>query len=822
MGTPMRRGKAMRKARLLTATLLVAVLFPFAMAGSARADTPLGTYIVTFDTPPDAEQLTVLSGVALSVHGFEHLPSAVVVIDPVDAGLLRHLPGVTGVYPSHGLTKMLRQSTRTIRADAAWNLGYTGAGVGVAVIDTGIDGTRPDVCAAPEFCNGTPVRTVQNVKFVGYQSGGVDPIVTLENQANTDTSSGHGTHVAGIVGSAGVSSAYEPLRYRGVAPDSNLIGLGTGEVLSVDNVLAAFDWVIEHRVQYNIRVINNSWGPDPGTPFDPNDPVHRAIGAAHDAGMAVVFGSGNAGPTTDTLNAFSVNPKAISVAGGSKNGHIAFFSSRGVPGSSFWRPTVTAPGYNIASVRASTGFYGDVADATAPNPDVVLPPDDVYYASASGTSMASPHVAGIIALMQQASFQNRGVYLTPDEARNILQNTAVSRDAARGPGGLPSYQHYSMGAGYADALAAVQAAAAGTNTQPYDPHVTYDVRGFTGALSGQTSSFTAEIAVQPGAISLDVMADWGFAANDVDVDLFSPSGAFVVGTGLRCAPDAEPNGYSSFCTQVANERNTVVSPAPGAWRAVVHTFAGAPAVPDTVRGLWSVAYPDTVAVAAQAPASVTVVPATPVGVAGQAVKVTATVRDAAGNPIPNAPATWSSAGAGAVTFGETLTKADGTVDGAVLSSTGGTQTITVTAGAAGSATVTWLGLPGTPNPTNTPGAASGGGWFDNPNKRHFAFWGEYDAGDAAASGEMTFDDRSGTKARAASITSFAIAGTKVTIAGTATVNGAAGYSFTIEAVDNGEPGVNDTFKITLTKDADPLWSYSSSGTLGGGNIQVET
>ncbi len=522
---------------------------------SGSAQVSLDTYLVTFDGPPTGEQLETLEGVAVSVHGFQHLPAAVVVIAPADVGLLSNLPGLRAVYPDRSLVKNLRQSTRTIRADQVWALGYTGAGIGIAVIDTGVDGTHPDLCAAVEFCRGTAVKTVQNVKFVGQQDVGLDPVLTLEDQINTDTTSGHGSHVAGIAAGLGVASVYEAGKYRGVAWGASLIGLGTGELVEVSNVLAAFDWVLAHKddPRYNIKVINNSWGPGAGTPYDPEDPVQRAIVVAHNAGLSVVFGAGNDGPSTDTLNAFSANPDAISAAGGNKAGHIAFFSSRGVPGSPLWHPTVTTPGYFIASVRASTGLLTDVADATAgPNPDLVIPPDDLYYATANGTSMAAPHVSGVIALMQQAAADKLGRYLNPDEVKNVLENTAVSQDPARGPGGLPNYQRYSMGAGYADALAAVQAVIADATTTAYASHVAYDVRSFSGqvgpALFFSTQSFATSFPVFPGAISLDVMAEWKIKANDLDIDLYDPAGHLAHSTFFQCDPNAEPNGFSSFCT----------------------------------------------------------------------------------------------------------------------------------------------------------------------------------------------------------------------------------------------------------------------------------
>src|SRR6185295_14867002 len=183
------------------------------------------------------------------------------------------------------------------------------------------------------------------------------PVVVLENQISTDSSSGHGSHVSGIAAGFGTASQ-TPGRYRGVAHGSRLIGLGAGEVAEVDTVLAAFDWILANHANpaYNIKVVNNSWGPGAGAQYDPNEPVQRGIGALYDAGITVVFSAGNAGPVTDSINIFSVNPKAISVAASSKALHGTAFSSRGVPGHSLLRPTVTTPGQFIASVRARTGF----------------------------------------------------------------------------------------------------------------------------------------------------------------------------------------------------------------------------------------------------------------------------------------------------------------------------------------------------------------------------------------------------------------------------------------------------------------------------------
>lgn len=815
----------------LTAAGVIAIVPPaLANVAAPATETKAGTYIVTFNAPPTVQQVETLSGIALGVHAYQHLPAASVVIPLADLALLANLPGVTGVYPNRVLKPTLFSSTRTIRADGVWADGYTGAGIGIAVIDAGVDGTHPDLCARIEFCIGTPVKTVQNVKILGRQSV-ANPVVVLEDQISTDSTSGHGSHVAGIAAGAGTASE-TPGKYRGVAHGAKIIGLGTGEVAEVDTVLAGFDWVLANRnnPHYNIKVINNSWGPGAGHPYDPNEPVQRAIAAAHDAGLAVVFGAGNGGPTTGSLNAFSANPKAISAAAGTKAAHIAVFSSRGVPGSSLWRPTVTAPGMFIASVRARTGFYGAVADATGPdfnNP--ILPPDNVSYAYASGTSMSAPHISGLIALMQEASWRNRGRYLTPAEIRNVLQNTAVSRDTARGPGGLPGYQGYQMGAGHADALAAVRAVAADAGLQPYNDGVIEDVRAFTGTVGPAAlfpiQSFETAFQVAAGAISLDVMIDWSAVAQDLDINLFAPGGALHASTTFRCNAAEGPNQYSSFCTTIPNERINVALPAAGAWRAVIH---GTLSATDTVFGMWSAVYPDgTVLPPGQIAASLAVTgPATP-NLTGQTAALTATVRDSAGNPVANAPVSWTTSGVGSLTAYETLSDERGAALATARSDLPGAQTVTARSGSAtGSVNLTWAGPPGTPPipPTepNSVGKASGGGHFNAPNKRTFGFHGEFKAAATAPGGSLSFDDKSGTKVKAENVDSFVITGgNRATIKGAATFNGVTGYRFQIKAVDNGEPGSNDSFNLVVTKNGDPVFHYETGGTLGGGNIQVK-
>src|SRR5439155_963085 len=101
----------------------------------------------------------------------------------------------------------------------------------------------------------------------------------------------------------------------GVAPGSNLIGIGTGDILFIFWALAGFDYILQNQDRYNIKVVNNSWGTS--GPFDPEDPVSIASKRVHDRGVTVVFAAGNDGPDENTLNPYSVAPWVIGVAAGS-------------------------------------------------------------------------------------------------------------------------------------------------------------------------------------------------------------------------------------------------------------------------------------------------------------------------------------------------------------------------------------------------------------------------------------------------------------------------------------------------------------------------
>lgn len=392
--------------------------------------------ILTFSSQPTAADLDLLRG--LGITAGKTLNSLPMVITTATKSEIQNLlnaniPNLVSVYADKQLNYYLDQSVAKIGADKVWTdtaLGFTGRGIGVAVLDSGIDATHPDLLLGK--------RTVQNVKIVDDLLTTFVKPVYVENVPDSDNAGGHGTHVASTIGGDGSGAGG---KYKGVAPEANLIGISAGAAILVTSALEGLDYTLTNKDRYNIQIVSNSWGTTGA--FDANDPINVASKALHDAGVTVVFASGNEGPGDNTLNPYSVAPWVIGVAAGSKTSNtLADFSSRGILGDSLYHPTITAPGVDIIAAKAKQSVLSPLSltkDAT------MIPLQyQPYYTTMSGTSMATPHISGIIALMEEANPD-----LTPDEAKQLLIDTAVP---------MPAYSEHQVGAGYADAFAAVSRA----------------------------------------------------------------------------------------------------------------------------------------------------------------------------------------------------------------------------------------------------------------------------------------------------------------------------------------------------------------------------
>lgn len=417
------------------ATASAAALIDSALRQRIAASSGPHEVVITFKQPGAA---TALAGLGVSYIQLRQLPIAAALLTTAQVQIVRQWPAVESIY----FNAKLRYSNHTSGEITGGHyvhdvLAVKGSGTTIAVLDSGIDAGHPDL----QFGS----KTVQNVKLLAdLREVGVTSYI--ENIANTDTSSGHGTHVAGTVGGTGAASAADarrPYYFDGIAPEASLIGLGAGEGLSILYALLGFDWALANQQRYSIDVITNSWGSGDGNTFDPNDPINRASYEAYRRGMVVTFAASNSGPEEDTLNQYAIAPWVINVAAGTATKGLADFSSRGVAGDAIKHPDITAPGESITSTRAP----GTVVGAMGPVVDPDHPEYTLRYHTISGTSMATPFVAGAASLLLSVNPQ-----LSPDQVEQILMQTADP---------MPGYALHQVGAGYIDVREAVEVA---TNT----------------------------------------------------------------------------------------------------------------------------------------------------------------------------------------------------------------------------------------------------------------------------------------------------------------------------------------------------------------------
>ncbi|WP_377268053.1 S8 family serine peptidase [Peterkaempfera sp. SMS 1(5)a] len=306
--------------------------------------------------------------------------------------------GVAKVWYDGRAKVQLDQSVPQIGAPQAWAEGYDGAGVKVAVLDTGADLTNADI--AP--------RIVADQSFVSGES--------------VQDGHGHGTHVASTIAGSGANSGG---KYKGVAPAADLL---IGKVLdnagsgSDADILAGMDWAVGQGAD----IVSMSLG---GPAVAGGDVLSQAVDSLSASSHTLfVIAAGNSGPDESTLGTPGIADSALTVGAVDKTDVLASFSSRGPRlGDNAIKPDITAPGVGIVAARAAGTAIGT--------------PVGDYYTTLSGTSMATPHVAGAAAILAERH---------PDWTGRQLKDalTAHSRTSA-------SYTPFQQGYGRVDVPAAV-------------------------------------------------------------------------------------------------------------------------------------------------------------------------------------------------------------------------------------------------------------------------------------------------------------------------------------------------------------------------------
>ena len=374
--------------------------------------------LVDFDHMPTAvdEELLTQGADFEVTWRFHHVPIIAGFVEVYRLPDLLALPGVVFLTHDSPVRLMLDGAIPEHHVDQVWDLGFDGTGITVAIIDTGIDANHlsiNDMDDDPE-CTAATIQGVPNPpcqkKIVAFYDALDDSGDDGSGEATPYDGHGHGSHCAGISTGTGEGSeeAYGA-NYRGVAPGAQLVGVkvlsdsGSG---SFEEVMRGMEWTIDNQEKYNIRAASMSLGGAWVAELtqEQEERVTHVANLMVAAGIALTIAAGNSA-AYGTIGTPGAARDVITVGATEHDRELAIYSSKGPTHEGVIKPNVAAVGSSVWSVQNDDSVSGEAT-----------------YVGMSGTSMATPMVAGIVALINEANPD-----LSPLMVRAILESTAEYR-----------------------------------------------------------------------------------------------------------------------------------------------------------------------------------------------------------------------------------------------------------------------------------------------------------------------------------------------------------------------------------------------------------
>lgn len=398
-------------------------------------------------------------------------------IADLDGVVMVEPKGTIKFYSDIATPAVKAKESEEFSPNTAWELGYTGKGAVIAIMDTGVDNGHPS--------------------FTGKWVGGADfskPDIFLfprDGTYDADDVNGHGTTCTGIAMGTGAPDYV----YQGTAPEAKVADLRIGSILGAspgegpqsvyDAALEATEWAIEHHADqwtgqseeyHGIDVLSLSWGIPYEGSSDGSDLYSRTLNRLVDVGVVAVVSAGNDGPNNDGFTGMGAADNVITIAAtddldtiNRNDDVIASYSSRGPrlddgDGNPYdeLKPDVSAPGTGITNAE-----YDMLGDGSG----------NGYGPRGSGTSYSAPNVAGIVALILEANPD-----LTPELVKEILRFTAERRGNATFPE-LDPFWNKDFGYGIVDAYGAVKVAERIENVKEVDVNLQCFIMNITNSSS---------------------------------------------------------------------------------------------------------------------------------------------------------------------------------------------------------------------------------------------------------------------------------------------------------------------------------------------------